>query len=133
MLNFASLKSLFPLNQYHALVILILAHILLLGGLPHASMVKLNCDPAFKLSKSAIGIAVRDSICSLRYVHGDLSCVVSPFHAEVIAVHSACSLASSHEWLNVIVELDSQMAISFSTSEAYLPWRFATFIDNIHL
>ena len=94
---------------------------------------KLNFDAAFKLSKSAFGIAVRDSTGSLRYVHGDLSCAVSPLHAEVIAVHSACSLASSHGWLNAIVESDSQMAISFSSSEACPPWSFAALIDDIRL
>ena len=99
MLNFASLTSLLALNQYRTLVSLIPARILLHDGYPRGCMVKLNCDAAFKLSKDALGIVVRDSTGSLYYVDDDLSCVVSPLHVEIIAVHSAYSLASNNRWL----------------------------------
>ncbi|GKB86967.1 reverse transcriptase [Tanacetum coccineum] len=96
-------------------------------------MVMINCDVAFMSSKDALGIVVCDSTGSLYYVHGDLSCVESAIYAEIIAIHSACLFASNHGWLNAIVESDSQMDISLSSSEAHPPWRFATLIDDIRL
>ncbi|GKG60022.1 hypothetical protein Tco_0609686, partial [Tanacetum coccineum] len=52
--------------------------------------VKLNCDAAFKDSNVTFGIVVRDSTCCLRYVLGNRCHAISPIHAEIIAVHSAC-------------------------------------------
>ncbi|GJX49896.1 hypothetical protein Tco_0276741 [Tanacetum coccineum] len=65
---------------------------------PHGLSVKLNCDAAFKCSKAAFGIVVRDSTGYLRYVLGKPCYVISPLHAEIIAVHYACSLASDRGW-----------------------------------
>ncbi|GJU70238.1 reverse transcriptase, partial [Tanacetum coccineum] len=76
---------------------------------------------AFKYTKDTLGIVVRDSTGSLCYVHGDLSCAESALYAEIIAIHSACLFASNHGWSNAIVEFDSQMAISLSSSEANPP------------
>ncbi|GJT25179.1 reverse transcriptase [Tanacetum coccineum] len=96
-------------------------------------MVKINRDAAFKSSKAALSIVVRDSSGSLCYVHCDISCAASALYAEIIAIHSTCLFASNHGWLNAIVESDSQMTISLSSSGAHPPWRFATLIDGIRL
>ncbi|GJY61372.1 reverse transcriptase [Tanacetum coccineum] len=88
---------------------------------------------AWRQKLNTAGIVVRDSTGSLCYVHGDLSCAESALYAEIIAIHSACLFASNHGWSNAIVESDSHMAISFSSSEAHPPWRFATLIDDIRL
>ncbi|GKA78683.1 reverse transcriptase [Tanacetum coccineum] len=100
---------------------------------PSSNFWKINCDAAFKSSKAALGIVVSDSTIFPCYVHGDLSCAEFALYAEIIAIHSACLFASNHGWLNAIVESDSQMAISLSSSEAHPPWRFATLIDDIRL
>ncbi|GJS85791.1 reverse transcriptase [Tanacetum coccineum] len=88
---------------------------------PHDSSVKLNCDAAFKNSSAAFGIVARDSAGLLRYVTGNRCRVVSPLHAEIIAVHSACSLVFNHGWFNAIVESDSQIAISLSSLDTSPP------------
>ncbi|GKB89308.1 F-box domain containing protein [Tanacetum coccineum] len=92
---------------------------------PHGLSVKLNCDAAFKCSKAAFGIVVRDSTGYLRYVLGKPCHAISPLHAEIIAVHYACSLASDRGWFNATVESDSQLAISLACSEATPPWSLA--------
>ncbi|GJZ77668.1 hypothetical protein Tco_0642340, partial [Tanacetum coccineum] len=94
-------------------------------------MMKINCDVAFKSTKVALRIVVRDFTSSLCYVHGDLSCVVSALYAKIITIHSACLFVSNHGWLNAIVESDSQMAISLSSSKVHPPWRFITLIEHI--
>nr|GEV12062.1 reverse transcriptase [Tanacetum cinerariifolium] len=82
-------------------------------------------------SKAAFGIVVRDSIGFLCYVLGNCCHTISPTHAEIIAVHSTCSLAFNHGWLNVIVEFDSQVAISLSSLESPSPWSLAALVDDI--
>ncbi|GKA05643.1 RNA-directed DNA polymerase, eukaryota [Tanacetum coccineum] len=54
-------------------------------------------------------------------------------HVEIIAVHSACSLAFNRGWLNAIVESLSQVAIAFSSLESPPPWSLATLVDDIRL
>ncbi|GKE66601.1 reverse transcriptase, partial [Tanacetum coccineum] len=85
---------------------------------PHGCSVKLNCDAAFKDSSAAFGIVVQDSTGCLCYVLGNRCDAISPIHAEIIAVHSACSLAYNRGWLNAIVESYSQVAISLSSLES---------------
>ncbi|GJS38511.1 reverse transcriptase [Tanacetum coccineum] len=92
---------------------------------------KLNCDAAFKDSNAAFGIVVRDSTGCLRYVLGNRCHAISPIHAKIIAVHSACSLAYNRGWLNAIVESDSQVAISLSSLESPPPWSLAALVDDI--
>ncbi|GKG21520.1 hypothetical protein Tco_0384115, partial [Tanacetum coccineum] len=55
------------------------------------------------------------------------------FHAEIIAVHSACSLAFNHGWFNAIVESDSQIAIFLSSLDMSPPWSLAALVDDIRL
>nr|GEU38899.1 hypothetical protein [Tanacetum cinerariifolium] len=98
---------------------------------PHGCSVKLNCDAAFKDSKAAFGIVVRDSTGCLRYVLGNCCHAISPTHAEIIAVHSTCSLAFNRGWLNAIVESDSQVAISLSFLESPPPWSLEALVDDI--
>ncbi|GKE72595.1 F-box domain containing protein, partial [Tanacetum coccineum] len=93
--------------------------------LPLDLSVKLNCDAAFKCSKAAFGIVARDSTGYLRYVLGKPCHAISHLHAEIIAVHYACSLASDRGWFNATVESDSQLAISLACSEATPPWSLA--------
>ncbi|GKE82299.1 reverse transcriptase, partial [Tanacetum coccineum] len=71
-------------------------------------------DAAFKNSSAAFGIVARDSTGLLRYALGNRCDIISPIYAEIIAVHSACSLAFNHGWFNAIVESDSQIAIYLS-------------------
>nr|GEX57252.1 B3 domain-containing transcription repressor VAL1-like isoform X1 [Tanacetum cinerariifolium] len=102
------------------------------GRVPNVTS-ELKDRPVQKINKVVEGIVVRDSTGSLCYVHGDLSCAESALYVEIIAIHSACLFTSNHGWLNSIVESDSQMNISLSSSEAHPPWRFATLIDDIRL
>ncbi|GJW17638.1 reverse transcriptase [Tanacetum coccineum] len=95
----------------------------------HGLSVKLNCDAAFKHSNVAFVIVVRDSTGYLRYVLGNTWHAISPLHAEIIAVHYACSLASNRGWFNATVESDSQLACSEST----LPWSIVDLMDDIRL
>ncbi|GJU91863.1 reverse transcriptase [Tanacetum coccineum] len=113
---------------------LIPAHLLLPGGYPpNVCSVKLNCDAAFKDSKDAFGIVVRDSTGCLRYVLGNCCHAISPTHVEIIAVHSACSLVFNRGWLNAIVESLSQVAIALSSLESPPPWSLAALVDDIRL
>ena len=100
---------------------------------PHGCSVKLNCDAAFKDPNAAFGVVVRDSAGCLRYVLGNRCHAISPLHAEIIAVHSACSLAFNRGWFNAIVESDSQVAISLSSLESPPPWNLAALVDDIRL
>ncbi|GJT66703.1 reverse transcriptase [Tanacetum coccineum] len=89
--------------------------------IPPGSSVKLNCDAAFKNSSAAFGIVARDCAGLFRYVIGNRCRGVSPLHAEIIAVHFACSLVFNHGWFNAIVESDSQIAISLSSLDTSPP------------
>ncbi|GJT03071.1 reverse transcriptase [Tanacetum coccineum] len=100
---------------------------------PHGCSVKLNCDAAFKDSKAAFDIVVRDSTGCLCYVLGNCCHAISPTHAEIIAVHSACSLAFNRGWLNAIMESNSQVAISLSFLDSPPPWCLAALVDDIRL
>nr|GFD13044.1 hypothetical protein [Tanacetum cinerariifolium] len=73
----------------------------------YKSLVKINYDDAFKDSKAAYGIVVRDSIGTLARVSGKSCFDTSPLHAEVIAIHYACYLAYNKGWCGAIVESDS--------------------------
>ncbi|GJT88262.1 reverse transcriptase [Tanacetum coccineum] len=99
----------------------------------YRSSVKLNCDAAFKNSSAAFGIVARDSAGLLRYVIGNRCHAVSPLHAEIIAIHAACLLASNHGWFNAIVESDSQIAISLSSLDMSPPWSLAAVVEDIHI
>ncbi|GJR98435.1 reverse transcriptase [Tanacetum coccineum] len=98
---------------------------------PHESLVKINCDAAFKDSTAAYGIVVRDSVGTLVRVSGKSCFATSLLHAEVIAIHYACYLAYNQRWCGAIVESDSQTAISLSSSEAIPPWSLSALIDDI--
>nr|GEV92477.1 reverse transcriptase domain-containing protein [Tanacetum cinerariifolium] len=50
-----------------------------------------------------------------------------------LAIHSACHLASCRGWYHAIVESDSQVAISFSSSETVPPWSIAALVADSHL
>nr|GEY22863.1 retrotransposable element Tf2 [Tanacetum cinerariifolium] len=100
---------------------------------PYELSVKLNCDTAFKNSKAAFGIVVRDSTGYQRYVLGKPCHAIPPLHAKIIAVHYACSLASDRGWFNATMESDSQLAFSLACSEATPPWCLATLVDDIRL
>ncbi|GJW50815.1 reverse transcriptase [Tanacetum coccineum] len=64
---------------------------------------------------------------------GNTCHAISPLHAEIIAVHYACSLASDQGWFNATVESDSQQAISLACSETTPPWSLAALVDDILL
>nr|GEZ21243.1 hypothetical protein [Tanacetum cinerariifolium] len=100
---------------------------------PYGLSVKLNCDTAFKLYNAAFGIVVRDSTGYLRYVLGNTCHAISHLHAEIIAVHYACSLASDRGWFNAAVESDSQLVVSLACSESTPPWSIAALVDDIRL
>nr|GEY34798.1 proteinase inhibitor I3 [Tanacetum cinerariifolium] len=100
---------------------------------PHGLSVKLNCDVDFKYSTAAFGLVVRDSTGYLRYVIGNPCHVISPFHAEIIAVHYACSLASGRGWFNATVKSDSELAISLACYETTPPWSLVALVDDIRL
>jgi hypothetical protein len=68
---------------------------------------------------------------SLICANGKPCFATSPLHAEVIAVHYACYLAYNQGWCGAIVESDSQMAISLSSSETVPPWSLSALIDDI--
>ncbi|GKB83552.1 reverse transcriptase [Tanacetum coccineum] len=106
-------------------------HTLLRSGYPHESLVKINCDAAFKDSTAAYGIVVRDSVGTLVRVSGKSCFATSPLHDEVIAIHYACYLAYNQGWCGAIVESDSQTTISLSSSEAVPPWSLGVLIDDI--
>ncbi|GJR84770.1 reverse transcriptase [Tanacetum coccineum] len=74
-----------------------------------------------KNSSATFGIVARDSAGLLRYVTGNHCHAVSPLHAEIIAIHAACLLASNHGWFNAIVESDSQIAISLPSLDMSPP------------
>nr|GEX98214.1 cytochrome P450 [Tanacetum cinerariifolium] len=78
------------------------------SGYPHKCLVKINCDAAFKDSTAAYGIVVRDSVVTLVRVS-----------------------AYNQGWRGAIVDLDSQTAISLSSSEAPPPWSLGALIDDI--
>ncbi|GKD19019.1 F-box domain containing protein [Tanacetum coccineum] len=88
---------------------------------PHESLVKINCYAAFKDSKVAYGIVVRDSVGTLVRVSGKSCFATSLLHAEVIAIYYACYLTYNQRWCGAIVESDSQTAISLPSSEAIPP------------
>ncbi|GKD17719.1 reverse transcriptase, partial [Tanacetum coccineum] len=96
---------------------------------PHESLVKINCDAAYKEAIAAF--VVRDSVGSLLYVQGNSCFATSPLHAEVIAIHSACRLAYNHGWVGAIVESDCQIAISLSSTETIPPWSLGSLIEDI--
>nr|GEV17433.1 reverse transcriptase [Tanacetum cinerariifolium] len=77
-------------------------------------------------SKAAFGIVVRDSTGCLRYALGNCCHAISHTHAEIIVVHSPCSLAFNRGWVNVIVESDSQVTICLSYLKSSPPWSLAT-------
>nr|GEV44676.1 reverse transcriptase [Tanacetum cinerariifolium] len=83
---------------------------------PHEMLVKINCDAAYKDTSAAFGIVVRNSVGSLPNVNGNTCFATSPLHAEVIAIHIACRLAYNHGWVDALVESDSQIAISLSST-----------------
>ncbi|GJW31241.1 reverse transcriptase [Tanacetum coccineum] len=96
-----------------------------------STLVKINCDVAFKDSKAAYGIVVRDCVGTLVRVSGKPCFATSPLHAEVIAIHYACYLAYNQGWCGAIVESDSQTVISLSSSEVVPPWSLSALIDDI--
>ncbi|GKD54100.1 reverse transcriptase [Tanacetum coccineum] len=91
-----------------------------------------NCSPS-QNSSVAFGIVARDSASLLRYVIGNRCHAVSPLHAEIIAVHAVCLLASNHGWFNAIVESDSQIAISLSSLDMCPPWSLAALVEDIRI
>ncbi|GJR42936.1 reverse transcriptase [Tanacetum coccineum] len=100
---------------------------------PHGFSVKLNCDAAFENSSAAFGIVARDCAGLLRYVIGNRCRAVSLLHAEIIAVHFACSLVFNHGCFNAIVESDSQIAISLSSLDTSPPWSLAALVEDIRI
>ncbi|GKC59421.1 reverse transcriptase domain-containing protein [Tanacetum coccineum] len=88
---------------------------------------------SFLSNNDAFGIVVRDSTGCLRYVLSNCCHAISPTHVEIIAVHSACSLAFNRGWLNAIVESDSQVTIALSSLESPPPWSLAALVDDIRL
>lgn len=98
---------------------------------PHGSLVKINCDAAFKNSTAATAIVGRDSSGSILHVYGTPCHALSPLHAEVLAIHSACHLASCRDWYHAIVESDSKVAISLSSTENVPPWSIAALVADI--
>ncbi|GJR94097.1 reverse transcriptase [Tanacetum coccineum] len=84
-------------------------------------------------SSVAFGIVALDSTGLLRYVIGNRCHAVSPLHAEIIAAHSACSLAFNHGWFNAIVESDSQIAISLLSLDMSPPWSLAAVVEDIRI
>ncbi|GJQ99829.1 reverse transcriptase [Tanacetum coccineum] len=91
-----------------------------------------NCSPS-QNSSAAFGIVARDCAGLLRYVIGNRCRAVSPLHAEIIAVHFACSLVFNHGWFNAIVESDSQIAISLSSLDTSSPWSLAALVEDIRI
>nr|GEX05920.1 F-box domain, FBD domain, leucine-rich repeat domain, L domain-like protein [Tanacetum cinerariifolium] len=87
----------------------------------------------FQYSNAAFGIVVCDSTGYLRYVLGKPCHVIFPLHAEIIAIHYACSRASDRGWFNATVESDSQLVISLACSETTPSWNVAALVDDIRL
>ncbi|GJT86712.1 hypothetical protein Tco_1068429 [Tanacetum coccineum] len=84
----------------------------------HICMVKLNCDVAFKNSKAHIGIVVRDFTvfhATTQEFYGHPCCAMSPLQLD-IDLHFACSHAYDNKRFGAIVESDSQIVISLSSS-----------------
>ncbi|GJV02745.1 reverse transcriptase [Tanacetum coccineum] len=79
---------------------------------------------------SSIG---RDSSGFILHVYGTPCHALSPLHAEVLAIHSVCHLASCRGWYHAIVKSDSQLAISLSYTETVPPWSIAALVDDIRL
>ncbi|GKC49952.1 reverse transcriptase [Tanacetum coccineum] len=100
---------------------------------PPSPLVKINCDAAFKDSTSAIAIVGRDSSGSILHVYGTPCHAFSPLHAGIFAIHSACHLASCRGWFHAIVESDSQVAISLSSTDTVPPWSIDALVDDICL
>ncbi|GJZ19803.1 putative reverse transcriptase domain-containing protein [Tanacetum coccineum] len=98
---------------------------------PHSSLVKINYDVAYKNSTAATAIVECDSSRSILHVYGTPCHALSPLHAKVLAIHSACHLASRHTWYHAIVESDSQVAISLSSTKTFPPWSIATLVVDI--
>ncbi|GJS50441.1 reverse transcriptase [Tanacetum coccineum] len=100
---------------------------------PHSPLVKINCDAAFKDSTAAMAIVGRDSSGSVLHVYGTPCHAFSPLHAEIFAIHSACHLASCRGWYHAIVESDSQVAISLSSTDIVPPWSIDALVADIRL
>ncbi|PWA85745.1 Myc-type, basic helix-loop-helix (bHLH) domain-containing protein [Artemisia annua] len=93
--------------------------------------VHLNCDGAFKLNQGVVGIATRNCEGSLLLCLGERWHASSVIATEVITLRSECSLAMMKRWHNVIIESDSQLAISLASSESDPPWSLDAIVGDI--
>ncbi|GKC02504.1 hypothetical protein Tco_0994114 [Tanacetum coccineum] len=55
----------------------------------------------------------------------------SPFMAELYAIHSACRLAVTYGWQNVMVGSDSKVAISLACVQVDPPWSLSAIVVDI--
>ncbi|GJW10420.1 reverse transcriptase [Tanacetum coccineum] len=90
----------------------------------------LNCVPtmenlhkrnSYKEAITAFGIVVHYSIGSFFFIYGNSCFATSPLHAELIAIHSACRVACNYGWVGAIVESDSHIGISLSSTKTIPP------------
>ncbi|GKF65050.1 reverse transcriptase [Tanacetum coccineum] len=67
------------------------------------------------------------------YIYTVRLVMLSPLHAEIFAIHLACHLALCRGWYYAIVESDSQVAISFSSTDTVPPWSIDALVADIRL
>ncbi|GKE44694.1 reverse transcriptase, partial [Tanacetum coccineum] len=84
-------------------------------------------------STTAIAIVGRDSSGSILHVYSTSYHAFSPLHAEIFAIDSACHLASCRRWYHAIVESDSQVATSLSSTDTVPSWSIDALVADIRL
>ncbi|GJT66702.1 reverse transcriptase [Tanacetum coccineum] len=110
---------------------------------PSSTISRLNCisrdfNSVFPSSlpisyRASSGIIVRDSTGSIILCYGEIICTYNPLTAELFAIQSACRLALTYGWQNVIVESDCKAAISLASSDIDPPWSLYAIVADIRI
>lgn len=103
-------------------------------SLPPPSVIKFNCDGAFKSSRSlaAFGILPRDSGGSAQVWWCGKTIVSSTLSIEAWALRIACMVAVEKNFHNVVFESDCKNLVSNITKHnSQCPWKIEAIVQDI--